>query len=167
MEFDKTTPRQTVTIQGQVLAVPAPFEDGHTCTANESAVLNQTLAENVRNNCAKRIKAAIEAGKTDKEIQKEIDTYVTEYTFGVRTGGRSGDPVQTMALGIATDKVKEALKKRGVKIKDVGVEKIKELAQQALDDYPQITEQATQIVKMQSADVGDINVGDAAKAKAA
>lgn len=148
MKFAKSTPRADKTIQGLVFSVPQPFTEGHTCTANEAAVLNQTLAENVRNNMASKVDKAKENGSTDN-IQAEIDEYVTGYEFGVRKGGSIGpkDPVEREALAIAESKVKEALKAKGYSLKDVGTERIRELAKETIGKYPEITEQARQIVE--------------------
>jgi hypothetical protein len=153
MQFDKNTPRETATIQGQDFEIPSPFEEGHPCTANEAAALNQLLKENVRNNFANRVKKAVEDGTFDaKQMQKDLEQYVAEYEFGVRRGGSGGstpvDPVEKEAMALARDKVKQSLKSQGYKISEVGAEKINELAAQVLEKYPKLREQAKQIVDL-------------------
>lgn len=120
-----TTARDSITIAGKTFTVPQPYEAGDTLKANEASALNQTYAENLRNNFASKVKAAEEAAKTagtelDLEtLQSELDTYADEYEFGVRTGGgRTGDPVMAEAMDIMREKVRKAIKKAGGNLKD-------------------------------------------------
>lgn len=166
--------RSEITIAGVCLSVPAPFLEGHVCRANEAAVMNQTYAENIRNNFATKVKAAVvnseeqidpETGEVtpgvpvDLEIlQMELDEYILSYDFGVRRSGSVRapvDPIEREAMKIATMKVKEALRKQGHKIGDIPVEKIRELAAGALEQYPQIREHAKQIVALTAAAAED------------
>jgi len=94
-------------------------------TESEAAVLNQTLAENIRNNFASVVEkandaamdAATKAAKTDEErqaalavranpadLQPQLDSYVSTYEFGVRTGGGPKlDPIEREAKRIAEE----------------------------------------------------------------
>lgn len=180
MNITETTPSNAIVIAGLSLSVFAPIAEGHVCTVNEAAALNQTFAENIRNNFAGKVKAAVEdkalevgylstdeGGKvigdmTDEqltevhalvdlsEIQAALDEYQREYEFGARRSGsgapRVTDPVEIEALGIARQKVRDAIKAKGHKLSEVGTEKINELAKQVLETYPQIREQAKSIV---------------------
>lgn len=154
MQIDKNTETREVTIQGNQFNVPAPFAEGHPCTANEAAALNQLLAENVRNNFSKRVKETVEAGGDIASLQKELDNYVAEYEFGVRRsagGGRAPvDPVEKEALNLATERVKDSLREKGYKVSDIGNAKIKELAADAVEKYPHFRDQAKKIVKERS-----------------
>lgn len=144
-----------ITVQDHVVDVPQPFVEGHQCTDADASTLNQTYAENVRNNTAKKIsefeeKAKAE-GKSEAEIasgvQEIVDEYVMQYDFGVRQGGfRTADPVEREALEMAKKVVEKKLKDNGHKLKDVGAAKIKELAQQLVDKHPQFRERAEQVV---------------------
>lgn len=170
MQFDKNTPREDAQIQGETFSIPAPYDEGHTLNANEAMALNQLLKENVRNNFATRVKKAKEEGAFDpKQMQQDLEQYVSEYEFGVRRGGGGAqpvDPIEKEALNIAKDKVKQSLKSQGYKITDVGAEKINQLAQQVLDKYPKIREQAKQIVdlKRQTGEESmQLDVGQAAE----
>ena|SRR3990167_5061082 len=142
--------RTTITIQGQQFSVPAPFLEGHVLRPNEAAVLNQTYAENIRNNFAGAVKKAAEEGKDVAALQSDLDKYVSEYDFGIRRIGVSVsvDPVEREAMALATKKVRDALKKKGINVKDLSKEKLAEMAKGALDKYPVIREQAAKIVAM-------------------
>lgn len=147
MEITKKTPMKTVTIQGFSLDVPAPFAEGHTLTEVEAGVLNQTLAENLRNNFGSQIKKSREEAEADgnkyepkpEELQKALNDYVAEYEFGAkRTGsGVTIDPVERKARSMAKEVIKRAIMNKGAKIKDVGNEKITALAN---DYYEQNSE---------------------------
>lgn len=117
------TARDSITIQGITFQVPQPYEAGDILKANEAGALNQTYAENLRNNFANKVKEAKEKagdGEVDVDVlQSELDDYAENYEFGVRTGsGRSGDPVMTEAMDIMRDKVRKAIKKNGGSLKD-------------------------------------------------
>lgn len=163
----ETSPRVAVTIAGVALNVPQPFAEGHVLRANEASVLNQTYAENVRNNFASAVKKAVEEAKaagtnldTDA-LQAALDTYLNEYDFGTRrTGTRtvSLDPVQREALRLAQEAVKAALHKKGLSIKEVGKERFDELCEQLLANRPELVERAKQIIEIKSGIGGEIEV---------
>ena len=169
MEFDKKTPRKEITIQKIAFSVIAPFVEGHPLTENEANVLNQTLAENIRNNYASVVKRAIEeaggdAGAIDiKALQKNLETYMGEYEFGVRRSGGGGaramDPVERKAMELARAKIREFLKEKGYKISDVPGAKISELARKLLEKTPAITEEAKRQVEA-SREVAADAIGD-------
>lgn len=139
----------TIQIAGVQFTVPAPFIEGHVLRPNEANVLNQTYAENLRNNFAARVKEAKEKGEDLGALQKELDNYIQEYDFGARrVGGESLSPEMREALSLATKKVKEALQKKGVDLKTVDKEKIRDMAKEAVEKYPQILESAKKIVEL-------------------
>ena len=159
IENIESAPRSEITIAGVTLSVPAPFSDGHVLRPNEAGVLNQTYAENIRNNFAAKVKAAQKVSEESGQpidpasLQIELDTYIQSYDFGVRRGGGTRvvlDPVTKEALRLASERVKAALKKRGLNLKEVGNAKIKELAEQALEQHPILMERAQQIVALKS-----------------
>lgn len=139
-EITETTPRTGITIGGETLQVPQPFAAGHVLSANEASALNQTYAENVRNNMAGKLKALKDAGTFDLEVfQGQVDDYTNDYEFGQRTGGgRTGDPVMAEALSITRDLVRQAISKAysadntKPKLADVPAAKITELAKAQL-----------------------------------
>lgn len=134
-EINENTATTEITIAGKAFTVPQPYTEGHVLSTNEAAALNQTYAENLRNNFAGKVKEAEEAGTFELEVfQGRLDDYASEYEFGVRTGGgRTSDPVQAEAMAIARDLVRRALQKKGHKLADVPAKKISELARHAID----------------------------------
>lgn len=147
MNFDASTPRTERTIAGRAVTVIAPYAAGHVLTEAESAMLNQTVAENFSNNLRKKIEAGETTGEgesavtrefTDAEVQSIVDTYMAEYEPGVRRSGdgsstRVTDPVEREARKLARAKVNEVLKSRNVKAKDIGAEGVAELVGKLFD----------------------------------
>ena len=168
MDFDKTTPRKEITVQKLTFSVIAPFAEGHPLTSNEANVLNQTFAENLRNNFASAVKKAIEeagdaASVDTKALQKALDAYTAEYEFGVRRsgggGGRIMDPVERKAMELARAKVRELLKAKGFKISSIKGGKITELAKGLLEKTPALTEEAKRQIEASQAIAAD-ELGD-------
>lgn len=125
MKYTSSTPRANITVAGLALSAISPYAEGHVLAANEAAVLNQTLAENLRNNYAsvvKKVADAAEKAKTEVDLtalQADFDKYMAEYDFGVRrTGTRILDPIEKEAYAIATDAIKKALKAKGFVVGD-------------------------------------------------
>jgi len=151
--------RQTITVKGVQLQVPVPYKEGHSLRANEASVLNQTYAENLRNNLSKSVaeiveKAGGDASKVDAgSLQKMVDEYVPEYDFGVRRlgAGQPVDPVEREALRLAREQVRQAYKQNGFNLKDIGAEVINEKAAEAVEAYPQFRQLAKQNVKAKAA----------------
>lgn len=118
MQFDTSTPRNSVTIQGAEFTIPAVFTPGHQLSEGEASQMNQLLAENVRNNFAGKMKARAEKGEP-AYTQEDLDAYVAEYEFGVRkagTGEARLSPVEREARRIARDRISAALKSRNQKV---------------------------------------------------
>lgn len=169
-EITEDTPTKDIVVQGVLLAAPMPYEEGHTLSTNEAHVINQTLAENLRNNFASTVKKFLEkAGAKDAteltpdqrtELQSKFDAYADAYEFGVRTGGtgRPVDPVEAQALEMATTKVKESLKRQGYKLKDVGADKIRTLAESAIESNPKFREAAQRIVAARQTAADELTV---------
>lgn len=150
-------PRSEITIAGLALSVPAPFVEGHVLRSNEASVLNQTYAENIRNNFASAVRAAQEEAKKNGQtfdpssLQAKLDEYINSYDFGIRKGGGAHvvlDPVEREARKLAQDRVKAALKKKGINLKDVAKEKLEELVTGVLEKYPVLREQAQRVVAL-------------------
>lgn len=126
---------QALTIQGIDFTIRAPYAEGHTLNANEASTLNQTFAENIRNNAAARIKKAKEAaekagtpfdinadrGEGQGSLRAEIEAYAEAYEFGSRVARTSEpvDPVEREAYRIATELLNGQLKNKGIKKKDL------------------------------------------------
>jgi hypothetical protein len=88
---------KTITIGGAQFSIPSPYEAGHVCTEGEAHALNQTLAENCRNNLSGK-------AKDGKLTQADVDAYVASYQFGAK-GGSVANPIESMALAIARKKI--------------------------------------------------------------
>lgn len=161
-DINQDTPRVEATIAGETFQVATPFKAGDVLQANEASALNQTFVENIRNNMAKQVKDAKEAGTFDSTaMQTVIDQYVDGYEFGVRTGGggRTSDPVMAEAMDIARGKVREALQKAGHKLADVPASRISELAKEAVDKNPKIMDLARSRVEA-AREIGGVELGD-------
>jgi len=96
----------------------APYVEGHTVSAIEARVLNQTRAENIGNNVRAKIKEMQEAGNTEQEI---VD-YVTgvdgayEFTAAGVSASRRLDPVEREATKLARELLKQHLAASGRKL---------------------------------------------------
>lgn len=156
-----------ITIQGLAFEVDRPYKPGsRELTAGEAHALNQTRAENLRNNFAPTVRKAIEDYRKannlaeDAEVavtnldgdalQAEFDKYAQSYTFAVGGGGGPRtpvDPVMREAIRIGTDKVKNALSAKNIKISSVSKERMAELVNQVIEKYPEIKAEAERRVQ--------------------
>lgn len=174
MDIEQGTPIKTIRIsEVDGWEVPMPFTAGHVLKANEAEQLNQVLHENLRNNFAPTVKKAREEQGDDFDqstLQGELNEYILEYDFGVRRGGmfRPKDPVEAASLDIARELVRAALKREGVKLKDVTAATITQEALKAIEKYPQIREQAEKVVEAQKSATAGISLEvDASEAESA
>jgi len=152
-----------ILIQGINFRVPKPFKDGHECSAGEANALNQTLAENLRNNFATTVKEAKDQNGEDlgddviAQLQEELDDYAAEYEFGAGRVGGPRDPVRSEAMRMAKEQIRDALKRRGVALKNVAAEAITAAAEKLLVKNPEILALAKERVeKAQAAASGDL-----------
>jgi hypothetical protein len=124
-----------ITIQGQVFRVPIRYTAGHQLTDGEASALNQTLHENLRNNFAKKVAEGVEANIPKETLQQQLDDYANDYQFGVRTGGGGfrGDPVMTLAMNIAREMVRNAIKSKGIDQDDWPASRVSQAAKALLD----------------------------------
>lgn len=120
---------KSITIQGEKFEIDAPYVTGHPLTEIEAKVLNQTRAENVRNNVAALVKEAKEKG-TLAEVRAKVAEYDQKYTFTSGAAGGVGrrvmDPVERECRSIARDALKAHLNKTGRKLKDIPEEILEE-----------------------------------------
>jgi|SRR5215472_12828799 len=139
---------EQITIAGHTFNVPVRYEEGHELTENEAGALNQTYHENLRNNFASKVKDGVAAGKSVEDLQTELDSYAESYQFGVRTGGGPvRDPVMSEAMTIAKNKIRDHLRKKGVKWKNVEAKAVTEAAKKLIAKSPEIMELAKQRVE--------------------
>lgn len=166
VSYNDETARTEITIQGLGFIVPQPFAEGHVLTAGEASALNQTFAENLRNNFASEVKEAKDKWKVDQgndpkaegfdkievpldqldkdTLQEKFDAYAAEYEFGVRRSGTRVivDPVEREAYKIAEKRIKDALKAKNIKLDSVPKEKMEEYVEGVLAKYPEIRDEA-------------------------
>lgn len=169
MKYDRKVERKPITIQGLTLNAISPYKEGHTLNANEAAVLNQTLAENLRNNYATTVANKVKEQGGDHAkvdvttLQKDFDAYMGEYEFGVRKGGGfSGDPVAREARSIAKETAKQVLKSKGHKLADVTAEQMDSLIEKILAKKPEILVLAQKRVAEKQSISGLGDLGDLA-----
>ena len=117
---------KTIVIQGVSVEVAQPYTEGHAITAAEAKALNQVRAENIRNNMAskvKEIKGEAEELSQDQlsAIGAAVSAYDAEYVFSMASaggGGRTTDPLEAEAKAIAKQLVSNAVRAKGLKLKD-------------------------------------------------
>lgn len=157
---------EQITIAGKVFNAPLRYEEGHELTAGEASALNQTYHENLRNNFAKKVKEAVDAGAFDEAaFQSEFDAYANTYAFGVRTGGGGAtrDPVMAEAMNIAKNQVRAAVKKKYGKVTAAEPSAITEAAKKLIAKDPRIMELAkARVAEAQAAAADDLSdlIGD-------
>lgn len=118
-----------VTIAGKLFTIPQPFAAGHVLTEGEARAMNQVFSENVRNNTATKVKAALE-GKakegdpTAETIEQFVADYAAGYEFTIAVAGerRSTDPLDIEATAIARELLKDLLKRKGLSYTKVAAE---------------------------------------------
>ena len=99
---------KTISISGQAFEVSAPYAEGHTLTAAEAKVLNQTRAENIGNNFRADVKKALESGDPAQleAVKAELAKYDAAYVFSMTQARTPIDPIEAEAIRIAKELVK-------------------------------------------------------------
>jgi hypothetical protein len=151
MQFDTSTPRQDITIQGAIFSCPMPFHEGYPLKANEASAMNGLLAENLRNNVVGKFSEGEGENRRFNCTQEQFDEYASQYEFGARRGSGEArlSPVEREARKIAREKVNEALKAKGKKLDlktEQGRETMEALVSQ-LAANPAIVKEAEKRVK--------------------
>lgn len=160
----------SITIVGHEFAVPVRYSAGHVLSENEAKALNQTFWENLRNNFASNVKAAIkEVFGKDKledeeslddasiaELQAKLDEYAASYEFNVRTAGIATprDPVKNEALKLARKAIRDSIKAEGGNPKDYDEESLEAAAAQLVETDPDFIATAQVVVAQRSALAG-------------
>jgi hypothetical protein len=127
--YEGDEPMQELTIQKLLFKIPAPYVAGVIeLSQGEADALNQTFAENIRNNFAAQMKAAAEETPARAIGQAELDTYVGSYAFGKRSGGvRSRDPIGAEERRLAKDAITAKIQALGKKVKDYSAEQLADM----------------------------------------
>lgn len=158
MELPANCPTRARTIGGVEVQVPTPYHEGYVLSEAEAQMLNQTFAENISNNM--RSKATGEDGNklSSEALQPLIDEYVAKYQPGVRQGGGGGGaraltPVEVEVRNLATAKLKEILKSKGLKQRDINFTEVRD---QIIEKHRDVlTAQAEKIVRAREKAAGD------------
>lgn len=157
-----TSPTEEFTIQGLTFDVPQPYVAGTLdLTEGEASALNQTFAENIRNNFSGVIQQAeidyrkanglaegaeVPKDQLDKDaLAVKLAEYAKSYEFGVRSvrGARIPmDPVGREAYRIAGELIRNALKSKNVKLDSVSKEWMAKAIKDLVDAQPEITAEA-------------------------
>jgi len=153
---------RSITISGEVFTINDAYAEGATINALEAGALNQTRAENIGNSFRTKVKALKDEGAFDEKaaaaMQEEIAKYAGEYQFSTG-GGRSADPIQKEAKGIAMQQVDAAISAKGVTktayIKE-NKDKYDALVAQ-VQAMPEVQKKAAELVKARSVSL-DINI---------
>ena len=106
------------TINGLQFEISEPYTEGHTISALEARVLNQTRSENIGNNTRAKIKEMQEANTSEQEIADYVSGVDQSYEFtaaGV-SSSRKLDPVEREAVKIARELLKAHLATSGRKL---------------------------------------------------
>lgn len=164
-----------ITIAGQTFPVLQPYVAGHVITEAEAKALNQVRAENVRNNTASKVKAAMEGTQKEGEPTKDniaefVAKYDAEYVFTLASvgGGRKPtDPVEVEALKIARGVFADWASGKKLTVKAVR-EKIGEEAYEAklaeIAEREEVVKEAKRRVKARQAAaetaMGDLDLGE-------
>jgi hypothetical protein len=109
---------KTKTIEGKNFEISQPYAEGHTCTAIEARVLNQTRSENIGNNIRAKLKEAIAEGASDDVLANLVAELDGTYEFtaaGTRAAAKL-DPYEKEARKMARELVKQNLAETGRKL---------------------------------------------------
>lgn len=141
-----------ITIAGEVFVVNTPYAAGHVVTEAEANALNQVRCEAIRNNTAKAVKEAIEAGDKAKAAQHVAD-YDAAYEFSIRSGGGATkvvDPTEREALKVAKEVLKAKLAELGKKSSDYSKEFLADKVAEIAAGNEAVRKEAAKRVKAQS-----------------
>lgn len=150
-------------IQGLLFPFISRYAAGHVLTGEEALVLDQTLAENLRNNFASKIRAKSDEiakatpegetprGFTEEELtafQNDFQAYASSYVFRApRAGSGPQDPVERTARKIAKEMVMAALSAKNIKSNSLPEGKMEEFISAVLSRKPEIMEEAKRRVE--------------------
>jgi hypothetical protein len=150
MQLPENCPTRARTIGGVEVQVPQPYAEGHPLTKAEADMLNQTFSENISNNMRSKATGEDGAVLSTEAFQPLIDEYVAGYEPGVRQGGGGGGaraltPVEVEVRNLATAKLKEVLKAKGLKQKDINFVEVRD---KIINDHRDaLTAQAEKVVR--------------------
>jgi hypothetical protein len=123
-----------LSVYGRNFAIPTKFVAGHVCTAGDALALQSVFRNNALNFVSGRAKALLNgsASLTDEQaqaLQKQIDGYAANHSFGRRASAGGADPVDRLALKLIRDRI------RG-QTKNVSADAINRAAAEVRADQP-------------------------------
>lgn len=153
-------PKTSITIQGLTFDVDLPYAEGHTVNQFEANALNQTWAENIRNNFASKVSKVLEAVEEQRGqgaelsedelgiLRGEFEKYAGEYKFQGRRGpGAPVDPVKREAIKIARETLRQLLSSNNQSLKDLKEGEAERIVELLIEQKPEIMETARQRVE--------------------
>lgn len=162
----------TIKVQGILFPVSPRYSEGHPLTAQEAAVLNQTLYENLRNNFATHIRKSVEESAKAAGVEHDTHTlsedevstlqakfveYAAAYTFAAPRAGRTPvDPLQREMRAIAKERILAALAAKNVSVKSLPEGKMDEFIATAIANRPEIKDEAQRRLDARKAAADDI-----------
>lgn len=138
-------PTRQVKVLSVTFTASAPYAEGHVCSVDEAATLNQVRAENLRNNFSKHVKAWQEAGSDEAGLEKlrsDFAAYDAAYVFRGPRVSVVVDPVEKLARTLAREAIKAKLRERGRDSKEFSDEWWQERISQVLAGNPTYREEA-------------------------
>jgi hypothetical protein len=170
MEITNSTPRLHRTVRTVPLAMPVVYAAGHELNHFEASALTQTLHEALRNNFAPRVKKHFQdleawddsvgadgaptrplAPHEHQALQKEFDAYAEDYCShpfdGMKSRGFRGDPVEEKSNELMLPFIKDALRRKNIKLSTISKKHMDSLVADALKKNPHVTEHARKLVE--------------------
>lgn len=124
-----------ITIQGKTFTIPHRYVAGVVeLTDGEAHALQQVYAENIRNNFAGQMKKAAEGENPTELGQSDLDEYVANYEFGIRSGGGgvARNPVEAEERRLAIAAIRALLTAKGKTWKGLTEEQQEALVEKAV-----------------------------------
>ena len=109
---------KTKTIDTLNFEISQPYTEGHTISAIEAKVLNQTRSENIGNNVRAKVKEMRAAGSSVEDITAHVASVDAEYIFTSArvAAGAKLDPYEKEAVTIARGLLRNHLAQDGRKL---------------------------------------------------
>ena len=158
------TPTRTINLLKRELEVPQPYVEGHTITAVEAKVLNQSFSENIANNCRamfKKIDNGDEDAMPEGAAIDAFNEYAASYAFteAAVSSRQTLTPVEKESRKIAAAIVMQKAREQGKRKKDIEKEKF-DAAVTQVAEHPDVKAQAEKnVAEMQKLSDIDLTVG--------
>jgi hypothetical protein len=156
------TDQLTISVQSYDMPVVEKYHAGHVLNENEAKALNQTRWENLRNNFASTVKAAVKehfGGEPEEdarlpddkiaELVTEFEALSENYQFHVRqpgSGAERRDPVLAEAMKMALSAIKNQIRSEHGKVTDYKSEDLNAAAKNIVETDEEYMEAARKTV---------------------